>query len=1125
MTEPLVPAMPAEQEYPKLTPARLTLLMSKPYGHTALTLVQERNWEALQQLTAATIDWTHHCVLCGVYCNRPQDLNLHMRTQHPTLLPHVMSKASQLGRAQASNSPCRFCHKTFRRVHQCPIMVQAALLLVNTDMTGTSYSCPGDSVLRCDVCGEQFQEILQLHCHLHEQHRLEPLDWEPLRDMLAGSEPVCSHCLAIFAEKSALRQHITLGQCMSFNPARQPTELSVTAEWQELITSGDIAQLHQAPQKRMHLTLRCQFCQTASQRTGDLSLHLQTVHSKLWGDAQPHVQLLIEASQRIGCLCNPMTNASGPQHICVAYRQLGMMVQKMTLPMFLPWTLERTHLRQFLQAVISEPAGNHLCEMIHTRQFAMLWTDPMLVRFLRTRCLLCGLQLHPAELTGHLHRVHALDLPDHRTLMPQLLPAVGRENHTDFRCDVCQQIYNYPPAGNETAQDLSSRSVLAQIHLQHQCPVVLQLALLLQDHGVRHTIHSRGLRNVGNFQANEPSVDTGTVRQTRRRQKPQETQAGNTSTRRVQRRYHSPVRGDGSALAESGCRATSAEATRLMDLLHANRVTGHPPCPGPEGGRMEAEAHGETRSVRSASPSATVPSDPAHGRDASSQVDQTGPMQQRRSSEEGGIGARPPDSRRPLSISTMECPCPESSNHELSAHLSAEDGEIPRAADRHLERHHCDSEVPQSTTDVVRGSGALALADFHAIRRSPSPADHIAGEYGMDPPRHVDEASRPVPKQTGTTTSGAAWEGSRQDSGQRPGQTSAQTPPELLLEGHQAADVQLTSVDLPAREVLLERLSTLRLANDANWCYVNAAVLTMLWSFLSISTFTLEHWGSHATQIVQMLMQHDNEPVELSRIAFLQPIFTQWQNLGNQGDPVEFLAHMMRGLCFTGINLSWEKRVQIGLLTEVVDESDAHTPLILKFDPAMLQDDSLTLCQMIRDWSNQDGMMTALTHHSPLVCVQLDRHIRSGIGELVKCDIPVNFHWGIDLPIYDSEGLQVQWKTYRVLAAIAHLGHDTAGHCRTLLRIQMNATAREPHMFLLTEDWLKAVPVWKEPSWFLRNITCFWLGDWDQVALYQLPISTLISTACPPAPARPVATARDLLSHFAAGTDEHSMPP
>ena len=112
---------------------------------------------------------------------------------------------------------------------------------------------------------------------------------------------------------------------------------------------------------------------------------------------------------------------------------------------------------------------------------------------------------------------------------------------------------------------------------------------------------------------------------------------------------------------------------------------------------------------------------------------------------------------------------------------------------------------------------------------------------------------------------------------------------------------------MPDRAAMLQGLSNLRLANDANWCYVNAAILTMLWSFLSLSTFNLDQWGPNATQIAQLLMQHANEPVELATVAFLQPIFAQWQHLGNQGDPVEFLAHVMRGLNLAGINLSWDK--------------------------------------------------------------------------------------------------------------------------------------------------------------------------------------------------------------------------
>ncbi|CAL1139387.1 unnamed protein product [Cladocopium goreaui] len=437
-TLPVSPTCPEAQsnEYPKLTNAALTALLSKPYGVEALRNIQQKNWDALQQQPDAIADLTHHCVICGMFCNRPQDLNLHMRTQHPTLLPNVMSKASQLNRAQASNSPCRFCDREFRRTHQCPVMMQAALLLVNTDDTGRSFSQPGDAVLCCDVCNMRFQELMQLHDHLHQIHRLEPQDRDPLRDMLTGTEPVCSHCLSMFADKPALRQHITLGQCRSFDPMRPPAEYPVAPDWQELIVSGTIAQLRQAPQKRMHLTLRCQFCHTAFQRTGDLSLHLQTVHSVLWHDSQSHVQLLMEASHTFGCLCNPMTNASGLQHICVALRQLGMMMQKMDQPLFLPWTFEQSHIQTFLQAVLHEPAGQQLRECLRLRQFVTLWTDPLLVQFLRTRCLQCGQSLHPAELREHLHRAHASVMNAQQTLMPQLLTAVGRENANDFHCDI-----------------------------------------------------------------------------------------------------------------------------------------------------------------------------------------------------------------------------------------------------------------------------------------------------------------------------------------------------------------------------------------------------------------------------------------------------------------------------------------------------------------------------------------------------------------------------------------------------------------------------------------------------------------------------------------------------------------
>jgi hypothetical protein len=92
-------------------------------------------------------------------------------------------------------------------------------------------------------------------------------------------------------------------------------------------------------------------------------------------------------------------------------------------------------------------------------------------------------------------------------------------------------------------------------------------------------------------------------------------------------------------------------------------------------------------------------------------------------------------------------------------------------------------------------------------------------------------------------------------------------------------------------------------------------------------------------------------------------------------------------------------------------------------------------------------------------------------GTIKKCDIPVNFHWGIEIPFFSNDTLDVHWKTYKVTAAVAHLGMDAAGHCRSLMKVKMNATADQPYMFLLTDDWEQATPVWKERSQHGSSVT------------------------------------------------------
>ena len=554
------------------------------------------------------------------------------------------------------------------------------------------------------------------------------------------------------------------------------------------------------------------------------------------------------------------------------------------------------------------------------------------------------------------------------------------------------------------------------------------------------------------------------------------------------------------------------EKARLMDLLHANRASGHPTLTDPDSGNMEAEATGETGTdAGHPNDTAEVCPHPAPGRDPPTAPSTPGNQQRQGPIEAGGAGARDAHTRRGLPLSALERTAAGTEEHHTDSHPHPTDGEVCRATEGDPERPTGHSEIPQSETALSRESGALDVANIHASGRSTSPVVDIARFDSMGTPGHVDEASHVAPEQAGDAPTITHGEGGREEPRQTPGQVEDS---DLIAP---------TGTPTPSRQDLLRGLASLQLTNDSNWCFVNAAVMTTLWAYLSMRTFTLDQWGPQATEIAQMLLNHDSRPVELSTIPCFQPMFAQWHDLGRQGDPVEFLAHFIRGMQFTCINMSWEKRIQIGMLTETTDESDSFTPLILRFDPALMQDDSITLLQMLRDWSNQDGMMTALLHPTPILCVQIDRHVRSGDGSVIKCDIPVNFHWGLEVPIYAGDGLDTAWHDYKVIAAIAHLGHDTAGHCRALMKVQMNADTSHPYMFLLTDDWQKAVPVWKEPSWFLRNISCFWLGRCDQISLHDLRPDLNQFMLRPPEPTR-MLQASDLLSHFVEGTDENAMP-
>ena len=236
----------------------------------------------------------------------------------------------------------------------------------------------------------------------------------------------------------------------------------------------------------------------------------------------------------------------------------------------------------------------------------------------------------------------------------------------------------------------------------------------------------------------------------------------------------------------------------------------------------------------------------------------------------------------------------------------------------------------------------------------------------------------------------------------------------------------------------------------------------------------------------------------LCDLPWMAMLLREWGNTSDQGDALEFLQFMLRGLHFSGFTFKWERRIQLGLLTSVRDQNDACAPIVLHVDPALATGDRILLRDMIQAWHDHMGMITALVAPTDLLCIHINRYVCSGDGTLCKSALSVGFHWGCAFPFFVADTLEVTWKDFQVVSATAHLGTDGAGHYRSWLNVEHDT--REglgPTLALLTDDAVEAQRIWHAPDWFDRNVVCLWLCACDALDLRQIP--TTICNDMPPA--------------------------
>ena len=173
-------------------------------------------------------DWCrfmiNHCMMCGKWATRHQDMFQHLRLEHPDEATQIQGLYQHW--ISSRRSPCDLCQVSFQGTHQCRVLLQVAVMNVEEMKKNASLKVHHhEDCVRINPHPHTHEHIqseevhIRIHCadilpDQHELHeRLRAHDrfvWG--RDTTAGL-PTCSHCKTIFCEMWELKRHIDRQAC------------------------------------------------------------------------------------------------------------------------------------------------------------------------------------------------------------------------------------------------------------------------------------------------------------------------------------------------------------------------------------------------------------------------------------------------------------------------------------------------------------------------------------------------------------------------------------------------------------------------------------------------------------------------------------------------------------------------------------------------------------------------------------------------------------------------------------------------------------------------------------------------------------------------------------------------
>ena len=1034
---------------------------AQPFWPVLKQIIQEQSWHRLQEHPDIGQYLTHHCMICGIWNNRCQELHGHYRLHHSDVVTGIFAKSAQLTKVLRSPSPCVLCQREFMHGHTCTVFTQIAALLLHCQTSDVDT----DRVLRCELCQTRCDDLQSLHRHLKAEHDVTVFDWNFARDSVPGST-ACSHCGKPFTSREGLRTHIITGKCEFFDPAATNHPLNAADKWRTQLTLGFLDKQHLSAHQRLQLTLHCQLCGEVYVRSNDLSAHLQQAHGQLWQRANDMVRYLLQTLiSSHGCMCNPSINDDSRSHICPGVRQMAMIFYTSETEMFIPQQYNEQTLRLTHRALANHARFQMLLNVVLDRDFSHLWHAPALLQMFRHWCTLCGAWFPTAALMTH-QLIHHHDACTWAAQLKfQLVQCMQMEQQQDYQCKFCKLFFNDstvdPDAAAERAEQL-------QIHFASNCPVLQQIALVLQPlHG--RSIDARSIGHGTSAVLSTPGAtpDAGEPVHAGKRRRAAEQEAQTGARRRRQGRnatqpaeqspaHADPSSGQGGPSTRSG--NPDGSQTGLLRYLCPSQRGGSAPVADVESQGMEGH-DGEDHHTPHLPAEAPDPGDTTEGHQAVPEL--PGDPAVGRSSIQGGdppgrIMAVPTmvphgeETHQVPSSATPDEPHPEGS----AVHGGSPDRQRP-----------CDA-LP--LTEAASQCGAVDATAQHARGRSLETLSSAESVHPMGTHGPELEAAQPTSQQTSAAAGTAD---------QHPGDGTQRT--------RQGEDENQGQIAYQLRVTLRQEVAKLTLGNTGHMCYANSAFTCFLWSALSRRNFTITDWGHQHALFRELLLTPRPQPLNLDAQPWFQGITMNWDDNRGQADSAEFTSMLLQWVAPSFLSCHWQRRLMENDCVRVHDHSDRFQPLTLQLDPSHNTDGIARLTDMLRRWHNDLGMCAGLMHAPEVVCAHVDRFIYEGHGRLRKTDLPVFFGWTVDVPIFVADGLECTWEPYQMTAAFAHQGDAATGHYQALLRTQPSVRHHNADTFWLhCDDDRPPRPCSMLPNQFQEGVTCIWLCRQDAIDLH-----------------------------------------